>query len=197
MPLKGRGGNHPHIADERALPGRRTLPERGRVPIFSQPTSSAQGGDRGSDPTEPSAGEGYPHRACLAEGATVALDWTEERREWARGRLQRLKEACEAYDADQKARRYEGVNRELYAAMIREEPTTKRILDALDPQLDQLNVQSYPAGHLTAISTVEAARGMLDDRRCSRRRCPAAAVRPGTPRSYPGTPGSGGSQRWT
>jgi uncharacterized protein (TIGR02391 family) len=55
------------------------------------------------------------------------------------------------------------MNRELYAAMVREEPTAKRILEALDPQLEQLEVRSYPAGHLTAVSLIDAALGLLDD----------------------------------
>jgi hypothetical protein len=51
--------------------------------------------------------------------------------------------ACERYDQDQKARRYDGFDEGLYNEMIRQEPTTKRIIAELDPNLADINVRAY------------------------------------------------------
>lgn len=91
------------------------------------------------------------------------VQWTQEQRDWARERLERFVAACERYDQDQKARRYDGIDEGLYNEMIRQEPTTKRIIAELDPNLADINVRNYLAGASTAAGNAHAALAILSD----------------------------------
>ena len=91
------------------------------------------------------------------------VQWMQEQRDWARERLERFVAACERYDQDQKARRYDGFDEGLYNEMIRQEPTTKRIIAELDPNLADINVRNYLAGTSTAAGNAHAALAILSD----------------------------------
>jgi len=89
--------------------------------------------------------------------------WTQEQRNWARDRLERFIAACRAYERDQKARRYEGYDENLYHEMIGQEPTVKRIVSQLDPKLGDFNARNAMAGAAVAAGNVQAALGILAD----------------------------------
>jgi hypothetical protein len=74
--------------------------------------------------------------------------WTQEQRDWARERLERFVAACRRYDQDQKARRYDGLDEGLYNEMIKQEPTTKRIIAELDPKSRRHQRPGVPGGLL-------------------------------------------------
>jgi hypothetical protein len=104
-------------------------------------------------------------------------EWVDERLEWMCGRLERFRAICEAYGADQRARRYEGYDRRLYTEVARQQPTVRRIVEELDPALADFDALSPMGGWSRAACNVTAALGMLADlddvRTYLRRRGPA------------------------
>ena len=104
-------------------------------------------------------------------------EWVDERHEWMCGRLERFRAICEAYGADQRARRYEGYDRRLYTEVARQQPTVRRIVEELDPALADFDALSPMGGWSRAACNVTAALGMLADlddvRTYLRRRGPA------------------------
>ena len=56
-----------------------------------------------------------------------------------------------------------GLDEGLYNELIRQEPTTKRIIAELDPNLADINVRDYLAGASTAQGNAHAALAILSD----------------------------------
>ena len=81
------------------------------------------------------------------------MEWTEERRDWARTRLVRSRVACRAIGQDPDA----------YDRAIRQQPTAKVIVAALDPSLAEFDVRSGRQGPFIAAGCADGALGLLND----------------------------------